>query len=197
MKRFCQEDDVEWAAYLIKQQCVYLEKSIREKRETGQKCYLAFLWRTEWRTQLKQFNGARNCEIDALRPELEARFAPWGRLECRFMDLNVLSLLFSDCEAADVRAFCASLRGDYALRDCGELPADGPVAIEVFNALLSVPDEDARRVELCVGLSYQQNYLADVVARDRGEARKLLLIEAVDQALLTHHCLIDGEHGDE
>ena len=44
-----------------------------------------------------------------------------------------------------------------------------------------------------VGLSYQQNYLVEVVSSDRGEAKEDLLKEAADQIIAKYHRVIDYE----
>ena len=194
MRSYSASDSMEQAVFLNRQQCVYLEKSIRKKKEAGEEYWLAFVRKSEWKSQLKQFSPDLNCSIDSLRHTLEEEFSHIGNLECRFLDVDLLALLFSRCSEEAALVFCHELSAEFQVRFHGALPKEGAIAPALFGALYAVrQDTDAREENktLKIGVSYQQNYLIDVVSRDRAEAKDQLLIEAVDQVILANHALSD------
>ena len=193
MKAYSTSDSLEQAVFLNRQQCVYLEKSLLKKRESGEPCWLAFIGKIEWRSQRTQFSPVLNCRIDALRHVLEEDFSNRGKLECRFLDVDLLSLLFSHCTEEKAHNYCRRLSQDYYVHFCGSLPSKGAIAPALFDSLFDVESNTTvcgEETMLRIGVTYHQNYLIDVLSHDRDEARNLLLIEAIDQALLAHHALV-------
>lgn len=189
MKDFNITDSVEQIFFLIKQQCVYLEKSISEKLQGSVPCFLAFVWKPAWESQVTGFNNKLHQEIDKTRCIIEKGFR--GKLEVRFQDVNILSLLFSECDASDAEEYCAYLcdTQGYQSRYCGS-PKGGFVGLNVFDSFFAAEqDGEKSSMPLSVTLSYQQNYLVQVVSRDRSEDPEALFLEAVDQAILAHHAL--------
>lgn len=185
------------ACFLIKQQGVYLEKSLLEKRADHSPLFFGCLWKDSWNSQTDpaSFCTELLLQIDRLRTDLSAAFSISGKkLEVRFLDLNILSLVFSDCSEADVAAFCRKHEGEYHIRFMPISPTDpiGKYVFDTVHQLTSDRPDPGLSHALSVGLSFQQNYLVEVVSRDRREDPDLLLVEAVDQALLTHHALLAG-----
>lgn len=190
-------DSTSWkeASFLIKQQGVYLEKSL--KSNTSASLFLGFLWSDSWRCQTDpdSFRTDILLQMDRLRTELTRAFSTSGKkLEVRFFDTNMLSLVFSNCTDADVAAFCRNYETAYQIRFTRITPRD-PIGKQVFDLMHLLTSDRANSgisYAVSVGLSFQQNYLVEVVSRDRQECPDDLLIEAVDQALLTHHALLEG-----
>lgn len=69
----------------------------------------------------------------------------------------------------------------------------GKYVFDLMHRLTSGQSDPGNSHSISVGLSFQQNYLVEVVSRDRQESPEDLLVEAVDQVLLTHHALLEGQ----
>jgi len=198
MKQFASEASFREAEFLIRQQVVYLEKSIAEKKSNCWKCYLAFLHCNRWLSQISEatYSGAvLTGEMVPLCDKLARDFGQTGgSLEVRLFDLNLLSLLFSGCEEQDARAFCDAIGAPYRVIFCGTFSYEwiGLALYEqVYRAFYPAGMLEERPI--MASLSYQQNYLVDVVSRDRGEPRECLLVEAVDQVLHAYHEVVSSE----
>lgn len=181
------------ADFFVKQQGVYLEKSIRARQCVP--CYTACLWHKDWRGQTlrETYSTERMGEINAFRKQLSRKFNRNGAvLEVRFFDLDILSLLFWGCSEEDAEAFCKRLTPKYQVRFCGQF-LGCYVPIELFSQWYSLTASrvsiDDRRVS--IGVSYRQRYLIDVVCRDRQETRDQLLLEAADQAIRAYHAVLE------
>lgn len=186
------------ASFLIKQQGVYLEKSIQKKNADQYPVFIGFLWSDSWRSQTTpdSFRTDFLLRMDQLRAELASAFSTAGKkLEVRFFDMNILSLVFSNCTETDVVDFCRNYEMNYHIR-FARFASQNPIGKYVFDLmhrLTSGQSDPGNSHSISVGLSFQQNYLVEVVSRDRQESSEDLMVEAVDQALLTHHVLLEGQ----
>ena len=170
-----------------------MEKSICARQ--GIPCYTACLWHGDWHAQTlrETYSSQRMCGINALRAQLSRQFTGNGRvLEVRFFDLDLLSLLFWGCSEQEARAFCEDLTPEYQVRFCGQFPKCY-APLQLFNQWYSATRgaAPAQQRHVCVGVSYRQRYLIDVVCRDRQEARDQLLLEAADQAIRAYHEILE------
>lgn len=202
MKAFTDVASYEEAVFLVKQQVVYLEKMIKTLKAEQEVCSLAFLKSSKWECQKHSdtFSLELCSQINQLRCRLEKEFEntdnPNSRVEVRFFDLDVLSLLFVHASEAEAASFCRKLKQNYECSYCGVLEYQniGPELYELaYRAFLFGQREEAGRRMVQVGLSYQQNYLVEVVSSDRGEAKEDLLKEAADQIIAKYHRVIDYE----
>lgn len=202
VKAFTETISYEEAVFLVKQQVVYLEKMIKALKQKGEVFSLAFMRSAEWACQknVDTFSSALCSRIDWLRFGMEEEFAQTAvsgsRMEARFFDLDVLSLLFVHASEMEAVAFCEKMKQDYKYSYCGTPVYQniGPALYEqAYRAFSPDRKKESRRIGIQVGLSYQQNYLVEVVSRDRGEAKEDLLTEAADQVIAKYHRVVDYE----
>lgn len=182
------------ADFFVKQQGVYLEKSIRAEQFAP--CYTACLWHEDWRGQTlrEMYSAERMAEIDVFRKRLSKEFGRnGGVLEVHFFDLDLLSLLFRGCSEEEAQEFCGRLALEYQVRFCGRFPSECYAPVQLFSHWYSAASRRASAGDRYVstGVSYRQRYLIGVVCRDRQEEREQLLLEAADQAIRAHHAVLE------
>lgn len=202
MKAFTDVASYEEAVFLVKQQVVYLEKMIKTLKAEQEVCSLAFLKNSKWKCQKysETFSLELCRQINQLRCWLEKEFEstdnPNSRVEVRFFDLDVLSLLFVHASEVEAESFCRKFKQNYECSYCG-VPEYQNIGLGLYElayrAFSFGQREETGRRMIQVGLSYQQNYLVEVVSSDRGEAKEDLLKEAADQIIAKYHRVINYE----
>jgi hypothetical protein len=179
--------------FRIKQEVVYLEKDIAAKKESGEPAYLAVLHFPGYGGQKKENSFSEDLykEQRKLCNAIEAGFKK-GTVHARLFDLDLVSLLFSDCSEENAFSYLNEVNAEGAEKAyIGEITYKY-IAPSLYNAIYAAFDnaEKEGTVHVSTNLSFQQNYLVEVVSRDRNEDKEDLLIEAVDQVIQKYHAVV-------
>jgi len=182
--------------FLIKQEVVYLEKEILETINNKNSFYLTFVSKKEWDVQTSADTFSKDVLSEMLRflDGIKRNGNKChGTISARFFDTNVLSVLFTGCEESDADNFCRSIQSEAVCYRPSQFDFKY-IGDELYKVAYrgKVATETKKR-KLNVGLSYQQNYLVNVVSRDRNEPVETLLSEAVNQAIFKYHQVIRNE----
>ena len=197
MKRISNKMSYKEVFFLIKQEVVYLEKEIIAARNEGKEFYIVFINDKAWNVQTNAdtFSSSIISQMNQACEELKKNYEGHdGNLSVRYFDTNILSLLFVGCKEKEVIEYCKKVQSKYMCWYSGNFDFEyiGDDLYKISYQINNNPNrEKKRKVE--VGLSYQQNYLAHVVSRDRNEPLEILLSEAVNQVVFKYHQVVRNE----
>lgn len=181
--------------FRIKQEVVYLEKEISEVKDAGKRSFVAFL----------RFDGEENqnnpesalLSYNRMRDvcnRIEEGFQE-GVVHARLFDLNLISLLFTECSEENARSYlngCNFVHTQKSYVGPIEYTNIGPCLYEAAYRAFEKEKAQKEKVVVSTNLSFQQNYLVDVVSRDRNEDKADLFVEAIDQAIQKYHMVVGG-----